>query len=255
VKCIAFDKVSHVYKSRNKSVTSLQDVSLEICEHEFAAVVGQSGTGKSTFLNLIAGIEKPSHGNLMMGGEALSKPGGDRVMMFEEPALLPWLTVFRNVAFGLELKGKRQTDYKKVRDAIRQVGLQDAADVYPSELSAGMAARVSLARALVVNPEILLLDECFANIDYLTGRHLSTFLYNWWETSGSTVVYVTHTFNEVLTHATKVIVIGGKPGVIKKIIPINLSFPRDLSSLECRAIKKDIVSVTGEIAYNYGENV
>ena len=211
-------------KERSRLV-ALRDISLEIREGEFVAIVGPSGCGKTTFLNLVAGFIRPLEGLVKVNGEEVRGPGADRAMVFQDYALLPWRTVQKNVYFGVELRdqgvGKAELN-DRVRRAIELVGLKGFENSYPHELSGGMRQRVGIARALVTEPQILLMDEPFGAIDAMTREGMQAELENIIEKTKQTVVFITHSIDEAITLADRVVVISFRPGRIREIVEVGL---------------------------------
>ncbi len=208
-------------------LTALENINLEIEAGEFIAIIGESGCGKSTLLNLIAGLQKPHSGSVTVNGKNVDGPHHSRMMMFQQPCLLPWLTVEQNIAFGCKLR-KDTSDYKsEVARFIRLIGLEGFEKVFPNALSAGMLQRVALARSLISRPEILLMDESFSDVDFFTRVRLLQLLQQLWKEFKLTVLLVTHDVSEALILAQRIILVGDRPGVIKHEFPIDLPYPRD----------------------------
>ncbi len=207
---------------------ALKNLALEVEDGEFMAIVGPTGCGKTTLLNLVAGLEKPSEGRIKINGEVVERPGFNRGMIFQEGGLLPWRTVAENVALGLEIKGQDGDAIKqRVQHYIDMVGLRGFEDSYPSELSGGMAQRTALARVLAYDPEILLMDEPFASVDALTREKLQNELLRIWSGTNKTILFVTHSIDEAVYLADRVAVMTARPGAIKTVIEIPRSRPRE----------------------------
>ncbi|MEE9594229.1 MAG: ABC transporter ATP-binding protein, partial [Candidatus Hydrothermarchaeales archaeon] len=203
--------ISNLGKSFN-GLKALENLSLEVKEGEFITLVGPTGCGKTTFLNLIAGLEKPSEGSIKIDGKIVEKPGFNRGMIFQEGALLPWRTVAENVALGLEIKGQDGDAISKtVQRHIEMVGLKGFEDSYPYELSGGMMQRTALARVLAFDPEILLMDEPFASVDALTREKLQSELLRIWEETKKTILFVTHSIEEAVYLGDSVAVVTARP--------------------------------------------
>ncbi|WP_159918052.1 ABC transporter ATP-binding protein [Pantoea sp. 18069] len=220
--------VSQLYASASGDIHwALRDVSLDIGAGEFVCAIGPSGCGKTTLLNMIAGFLKPTQGTVQVNGLAITGPGPDRGVVFQEYALFPWLTARRNVEFGLRQQG---LDRAQVRDRAQQlldlIGLAHAADRYPFELSGGMRQRVAVARALATEPQLLLMDEPFAAIDALTRATLQDELLRIWQKLSLSVFFITHNIEEAIYLAQKVVVMSPHPGRIEEIVEIDLPYPR-----------------------------
>ncbi len=224
--------VNKVFESaQGKCVQALENINLKIDEGEFVCLVGPSGCGKSTLLNLVAGLDKPSSGEILIDDELVSGPGRDRMVMFQEHALFPWLDVFNNVLFGLKLK-PNLTDAERKEVAkfyIHLVGLEKFSKAAIHELSGGMRQRVALARALAPNPRILLMDETFGALDALTREQLYGELQTIWQKRRKTILFVTHNIREAVCLGDRVILFSPHPGRIVQEFKIDLPRPRDIN--------------------------
>ncbi|MBR3972320.1 MAG: ABC transporter ATP-binding protein [Oscillospiraceae bacterium] len=224
--------VKKIYEGRNGQTIALNGVNLDIYDNEFICVVGPSGCGKSTLLNIIAGLHEATSGDVLVDGVKVEGTGVDRGVVFQQYALFPWLTVKKNVMFGLNLK-KDMTNEQREETAmkyIKMVGLEKFADSYPKELSGGMKQRVAIARAYAVNPSLLLMDEPFGALDAQTRTQLQTELLKTWEEEKKTCFFITHDVEEAILLASKVIVMSARPGRIKEVIDIDIPYPRDQES-------------------------
>ena len=224
--------VEKIYEGRNGKTVALNGVNLDIYDNEYICVVGPSGCGKSTLLNIIAGLHEASSGEVLVDGVKVEGTGVDRGVVFQQYALFPWLTVKKNVMFGLKLK-KELTEEQREEIAmkyIKIVGLEKFVDAYPKELSGGMKQRVAIARAYAVNPSLLLMDEPFGALDAQTRTQLQTELLKTWEEEKKTCFFITHDVEEAILLATKVIVMSARPGRIKEIIDIDIPYPRGQES-------------------------
>jgi NitT/TauT family transport system ATP-binding protein len=211
-------------------LTALDRVSFDVHEGEFVSIVGPSGCGKSTLLNVIDGLVPADGGRIVLDGHDVNMPGRDRAMVFQESSLLPWRTALGNITFGLECHNVgKQEAHAKARELISLVGLNGFAHAYPYQLSGGMQQRVNLARALAVNPEILLMDEPFAALDAQTRELMQAELLNIWKRTGKTILFVTHQIDEAIYLSDRVVVLTGRPGRVADIIASPIPRPRDLS--------------------------
>lgn len=241
--------VSRHYPSLSGVTKALTDLNLTIQEGEFLCIVGHSGCGKSTLLNLIAGFERPDTGTVLLDGQQVKLPGPDRFVIFQEPALFPWLNVRQNVAFGLKLAGVSDEEQRRrVDELLQMVHLPNSADSWVHELSGGMKQRVALARALAMNPDILLMDEPFAALDAQTRDLLHEEIERIWQETGKTVVFVTHNVREAVRLATRVILMAPGGGGIQREYPVDLPRNRFLEDLEvarlASKIRDDLRNVT-----------
>jgi sulfonate transport system ATP-binding protein len=219
-----------------------RQLDLDIEHGELVVIVGESGSGKTTLLRIIAGLEAADHGSVAVNGKAVGGVGSERVMVFQEPRLLPWLTVRKNIGFGLELRGQpRQAIDREVDEALRLVGLEAFASAYPSQLSGGMAQRVGIARALVTDPQILLLDEPLGALDAMTRLRMQQELERLWQDSRATMVMVTHDIEEAAYLADKIVVMGTGRDGLGEVIAVPLSRPRDRSAREFVDIREALL--------------
>jgi NitT/TauT family transport system ATP-binding protein len=228
VSFIVADNISKTFVAKNrKRVPAIANASLLIERNEFVCIVGPSGGGKSTLLNIVAGFEQPTRGTVRVDGKAVEGPHPSRTMVFQEFALFPWMSVRGNISFGLEMKGvDKAARQERVGYYLELVGLTRFAESYPSELSGGMKQRVAIARALAVQPEVLLMDEPFGALDAYTREIMQEELLRIWEREPKTVLFVTHSVEEAVTLADTVIVMAGRPGTVRNVIRVNLPRPR-----------------------------
>ena len=223
------------------AVTALANVRLHVGDGEFCALLGHSGCGKTTLLNLVAGLEQPTSGTITVDSQPIDGPGWERTMIFQDYALFPWLTVERNVLFGLEMKQIPEAERAAIaRHHIDLVGLGGAAGRYPHQLSGGMRQRVAIARALAVSPRVLLMDEPFAALDDQNRRLMQKELVRIWRQEPKTVMLVTHSIDEAILLADHVAVMTRHPGRIKEIVEISLPRPRDEDDPAYLALKKHL---------------
>jgi NitT/TauT family transport system ATP-binding protein len=234
---LAIENVSKSFRGASGLVLALDRVSLNVAEAEFVCLVGASGCGKSTLLNIIAGLERPDSGTVLADGKPITGPGRERLVMFQEPALFPWLDVFGNVLFGLKLKPSLTN--KDRRDVasyyLELVGLSRFERANIHELSGGMKQRVSLARALAPNPRVLLMDEPFAALDALTREQLYGDIQRIWKARRKTIVFVTHNVREAACLGDRVLVFSPHPGRIREEFIVDLPRPRDINSVDLAA--------------------
>ena len=224
---VHIDHVVKKFNGRNGEMVALNGVDLDIHENEFVCVVGPSGCGKSTLLNIIGGLENPTEGQVLVDGKPVQGPGPDRGIVFQQYALFPWLTVEKNVQFGLKLQGKSNEEAEEIaRKYLKMVDLEGFAKAYPKELSGGMKQRVAIARAYAVNPKVLLMDEPFGALDAQTRTQLQSELLETWEKDRKTCFFITHDVDEAIILAQKVIIMSARPGRIKEIVDITIPYPR-----------------------------
>ena len=220
---------------------ALATVDLSIPTGEFVCMIGASGCGKSTLLRIIAGFEEPTTGNVAMYGKAITGPGSDRGMVFQDYALFPWMTVRENISFGPRQRQlPREEIARTANEFVRMVGLERFAERYPNQLSGGMKQRVAIARVLANNANILLMDEPFGALDALTREQLQNELLQIWKRTGVTTIFVTHSVEEAVLLADRVLVMSAGPGRIDSDFRIDLPRPRDVSSPEFNALRRDI---------------
>jgi NitT/TauT family transport system ATP-binding protein len=240
---LAIEDVSKSFHTTTGKVLALDHISLQVNEAEFVCIVGPSGCGKTTLLNIIAGLEKPDSGRVLADGKPITSPGRDRLVMFQEPALFPWLDVLGNVLFGLNLKP--QLTNKDRRDVARYylelVDLTRFEHANIHELSGGMKQRVSLARALAPNPRVLLMDEPFAALDALTREQLYGDLQRIWKERKKTIVFVTHNVREAACLGDRVLLFSPNPGRIQEEFLVDLPRPRDINSVDLAGYSSKIM--------------
>jgi NitT/TauT family transport system ATP-binding protein len=227
---LSIEGLSKHYVTNHADVLALSNISLTISESEFVSLIGPSGCGKSTLLKIVAGLLPPSHGQISIRGSSVSGPGPERAVVFQDYALLPWLTVEQNVEFGLEARKVPLTQRRKVSsELLAVVGLSDFAKTFPHQLSGGMKQRVSIARALAVDPQLLLMDEPFGALDAQTRSLMQEELLRIWRSYKKTVLFVTHSIDEAIYLADRIVVMTARPGRIKDVIDITDDRPRDLT--------------------------
>lgn len=219
--------IRKTFELANAEFVALERVDLDIADNEFVTVVGPSGCGKSTLMNILAGLDEPTAGEALVDGKQVKGPGPERGVIFQQYALFPWLTVRKNVEFGLKLAGLPRGERRERADYfIKMVGLEQFADALPKTLSGGMKQRCAIARAYAVNPSILLMDEPFGALDALTRVKLQEQLLETWSNEKRTVMFITHDVDEAVFLGNRVIVMAARPGRIYDVIDVNLPYPR-----------------------------
>jgi NitT/TauT family transport system ATP-binding protein len=221
--------LNKIYHSERAPVHALQNIDLNISEGEFVCIVGPSGCGKSTLLRCMAGLEPISGGKLALQGKPITAPPQNMGVVFQRDLLLEWRNILDNVLIAAELHGLRRSDYKdRARELLTLFGLDASLDRYPRELSGGMRQRVSICRALLTDPQLLLMDEPFGALDPFTRDELNSELQRTWLATGKTIVFITHSISEAVYLGDRVVIMARNPGRIEKIIPIDLARPRGL---------------------------
>jgi NitT/TauT family transport system ATP-binding protein/sulfonate transport system ATP-binding protein len=242
---ISIRKVSHAFQLAGSRLPVLDDISLQVAPGEFVALLGPSGCGKSTLLRLIAGLEPPSQGEILADGVRIGTPDPTRILVFQDPTLFPWSTVWRNVATGLAARGGLEKEKSRVDDALKLVGLEAFSHAHPHQLSGGMAQRAALARALVNDPALLLLDEPLGKLDSLTRLTLQAELVALWRDKGFTAILVTHDVEEALLLASRVIVFTDRPARIKAEFAVTRPYPRRRDDPELVDLRRQVLATLG----------
>lgn len=225
-----------------EEIVALEDISLKAEEGEFVCVLGPSGCGKSTLLRMVAGLDRPTSGKILLGGHEISGPGQDRGMVFQEHMLFPWRTAIDNVAYGLEVSGLSSDERReKAMFHLKLVGIEKFADAYPKELSGGMKQRVGIARALANDPAVLLMDEPFASVDAQTRQTLQAELLSIWWGKRKTIFFVTHSVEEAVYLADRVFVLSAHPGRIVRELEVELPRPRFRVSPEFNSLRRELL--------------
>ena len=238
---ILIKDVHKVFKTPGGDVVALKDINLTIRQGEFVCLLGPSGCGKSTLLNAVAGFQPPSAGQIVIEGKQILKPGPDRGMVFQEYALFPWMTVADNIAFGLEIQKKSKAEIDlTVNQLLELLHLKDFRDRYPKDLSGGMRQRVAIARVLALDSPIMLMDEPFGALDALTRRNLQDELLRIWEKLGKTILFVTHSIEESIYLADRIVVMTYRPGTVKRDQYVDMPRPRDPSSAAFNDLKREL---------------
>ena len=240
---IQLQEVSLSYQANTGSeLLALDRIDLDVHSGEFLCIVGPSGCGKSTLLHLIAGLQKPTSGRIAMDGDSVTAPGTDRILIFQEHGLFPWLTVGQNVEFGMKMKGLSKAEREdRTRYYLRLVHLSQFKDSRPHQLSGGMRQRVALARALATEPDVLLMDEPFAALDAQTRDMLHDELEKIWAETGRTIIFVTHNVREAVRLGDRVALMSFRPGRVKKEFLVDLPRPRHLEEVEVARTAREIL--------------
>jgi NitT/TauT family transport system ATP-binding protein len=222
--------VDKTFHAKHGSVEALRGIDLDVDEGEFVSLVGASGSGKSTLLRIIDGLIQPSAGQVLVDGQAVSEPGPDRAVVFQQDSLLPWKSVIDNVAYGLRMAGMpKRRAHDQVRELLAVTGLRGFENHFPHQLSGGMRQRANVVRALAVDPSILLLDEPFAALDAQTREIMQAELLKIWSAQQKTVVFITHQIDEAVYLSDRVVVFSARPGTVRDVIDVPLPRPRDLT--------------------------
>jgi len=224
---MGIEGLGRVFDSGEGPVTALDNIHFDVHRREFISVIGPSGCGKSTLIRIVAGLETPSSGQILIDGEPVLGPGADRGMVFQGYTLFPWLSVKKNVMFGLKMKGvSKSTAERKALEWLDVVGLADFANHYPAQLSGGMKQRVAIARALANEPRILLMDEPFGALDAQTRASMQAHLLRIWESVDVTILFITHDLDEAIYLSDRVVVLGAHPGRILEVIDVPVARSR-----------------------------
>ena len=238
---IVISQVSKVFRTDDRELVALKDINLEIPRGQFVCLLGPSGCGKSTLLNAVAGFALPSAGGISADGRVVTGPGPGRGMVFQEYALFPWMTVAENVAFGLEIKGAPKAEIEATVDKLlKMLSLGDFRARFPKDLSGGMRQRVAIARVLALDSPIMLMDEPFGALDALTRRNLQDELLRIWAELKKTIICVTHSIEEALYLADRIVVMTYRPGTVKRDLLVELPRLRDPASAEFNALKREL---------------
>jgi sulfonate transport system ATP-binding protein len=246
---LSIKNVSKSFNTATKNVKALDKVSLNIRRGEFISLVGPSGCGKTTLLRLISGLETDYEGEILLENVPIKKPGFNRGMVFQEARLLPWLTVGENVGFGLQ--GKKSYKRERVHYYLEKVGLEDFEKAYPSQLSGGMQQKVAIARVLICQPKVLLLDEPFGALDAFTRVYLQEEIERIWFVEKTTMILVTHDIEEAIFLGDRVVVMTARPAEIKLVVDINLKRSRDRNDAEFVSMRRNILRTFHDAAGTY----
>ena len=244
---IAIDirNLNHAFDLQGSRLEVLQSIDLSVAAGEFVALLGPSGCGKSTLLRLVSGLDRPTAGSIRADGVIIDRPDPSRILVFQDPTLFPWASVWKNVATGLDARGVLERQTGRVDDALKLVGLTAFAQAYPHQLSGGMAQRAALARALVNDPALLLLDEPLGQLDSLTRLTLQTEFLALWRDKGFTAILVTHDVEEAVLLASRVIVLSERPARITAEFTVDLPYPRHRDNPELVALRRQILGTLG----------
>jgi len=238
--------LTKTFSTEDGEMMALEDVSIEVKPAEFLCIIGPSGCGKTTLLRMVAGLDHPSSGEIILDGKEVKGPSPDRGMVFQEFSLFPWRTVLKNVEFGLEIKGVGDKARREIAEKyIELVGLQGFENHYPYELSGGMKQRVAIARALATEPAILLMDEPFGSVDAQTRNILQEELLRIWKRTKKTVLFVTHSVDEAVYLADRVAVMSARPGCLVKCLDIDIPRPRKRTSMEVNEFREKLLMLLG----------
>jgi NitT/TauT family transport system ATP-binding protein len=244
---LTVENLNKNYVSRGSETSALVNIDLQIEEGEFICLLGPSGCGKSTLLKIIAGLIPATSGRIAINGEPVSGPGPERAVVFQDYALFPWMTVRDNVEFGLEARKLPVAERHEISSRLlKVVGLSDFADRFPHHLSGGMKQRVSIARALAVDPSLLLMDEPFGALDAQTRHVLQDELLRIWREYRKTVVFVTHSIEEAIYLSDRIVVMTARPGRVKQIVTVPEARPRDMASIDMNQRQREVRAVLGE---------
>ncbi len=236
--------VTRTFDAENGSREALENINLEVKPSEFLCIVGPSGCGKTTLLRMIAGLDYPTSGEIILDGTPVQGPSPDRGMVFQEFSLFPWRTVLKNVEFGLRIQGKR--DIKRTAERyIELVGLKGFEHSFPFQLSGGMKQRVAIARALATEPAILLMDEPFGSVDAQTRNVLQEELLEIWKRTRKTILFVTHSVDEAVYLADRVVVMSLRPGRILEVLSVDIERPRKRTSGQVNALREQLLMLLG----------
>jgi len=241
---IEADHIGKIFHSKkNGNTEALQDVNLKIYDGEFVCLLGPSGCGKTTFLRMISGLDIPTSGTIKIDGNVVEGPSPKMTMVFQEYSLFPWRTISENVGFCLEMTGvKKEERNKEVEKYLKMVGLPDAGDKYPYELSGGMRQRAAVARALVSDPAVILMDEPFGALDAQTRNVMQLQLLEIQESTQKTIVFVTHSVDEAVFMADRIVIFSPQPGKIHEIYSVDMPRPRDRTCVEFAKIRREVLA-------------
>lgn len=245
---IELSNISKIFTDPKRGeLLTLDNISLDIEVNDFLCLLGPSGCGKSTLLNIVAGFEQPTSGTALVDGIPIDRPGSDRGVVFQHPTLMPWLDVIENISLSLRLRGMSRSErHERAKEFIDLVGLKGFEHHFPSELSGGMNQRVGIARALLMNPRVILMDEPFAALDAQTKLEMQEELVAIWERRRCTIVFVTHSVDEALVLGNRIAVMTRRPGRIREMFDFDLPRPRDITSPQFNDAKRHVLALIRE---------
>ena len=247
---VRVENLRKTYQTRQDEIEAIHEVKMDVAEGEFISILGPSGCGKSTLLMIVGGLLPLTSGTVSVGGEDVSKPRRDTGVVFQAPVLMPWRTILKNVLFPIESLGLREEDYiDRAYELLEMTGLSNFAQNVPSELSGGMQQRVAICRALIHNPNLLLMDEPFSALDAMTRDLMNQELLRIWEEYKKTVLFVTHSIREAVFLADRVFVMSPRPAVISEIVTIDLPRPRELAIEETPEFNQYVAHLRGLIEH------
>lgn len=244
---IRIEQVNKTFRTADHEVVALNDINIDIPQGQFVCLLGPSGCGKSTLLNAVAGFSLASSGQVLVDGKAVAAPGPDRGMVFQEYALFPWMTVAQNIAFGLKIKKVEPAEIERKTNALLDtLKLKEFRNRYPKDLSGGMRQRVAIARVLALDSPIMLMDEPFGALDALTRRTLQEELLRIWAEWKKTIVFVTHSIDESIYLADRIVVLSYRPGTVKRDLLVDLPRPRDSGNEKVGALRRELSQLVME---------
>lgn len=238
--------VSRTFTVKGGIIQALNNLNLEVRDEEFMCILGPSGCGKTTMLRIIAGLDRPASGEILLDGSRIENPGQERGMVFQDYSLFPWRTVIDNIAFGPEVMGvDKEKRYERAREYLKLLDLEKFENSFPYELSGGMRQRIAIVRAIINNPKLLLMDEPFGALDAQTRNIMQTELLRIWEKKHKTILFVTHSVDEAVYLADRIVVLSSRPGTVKEIFNVDLPRPRIRTSQEANRIRDMVLRSLG----------